>query len=386
MTNAGFYSALAARSLPIAQLMRGEYFCELPPDWHIVIADIRNSTAAVRGGAQNDVNLVAAGSLIAGLNIARARNIEVPFFFGGDGGTFIVPEEMLGELMAALRVHAENSERNFGMSLHLGAVPVRSVYEGGHLLKLNKTRLGRGFSKAVIIGDGLLWAERQVKGLSGQDDPVPDADLDMMGLECRWDRIAPPLSGQQVVCYLIEAVDPAQQLEVYREVLSKADAVFGTPELRNPLSTDRLRLLLSARKMRREMLARFGHWKLRYLVTELCRTAVARVLHGSKARLGGFSSAVYLKEVISNADTLTVDGRINTIITGTVEQCRRFLDYLDGAEAAGRLRYGYHINRESIMTCYIESRDQRHIHFVDGSDGGYTAAAGVLKGKRGDLQ
>ncbi len=33
------------------------------------------------------------------------------------------------------------------------------------------------------------------------------------------------------------------------------------------------------------------------------------------------------------------------------------------------------------MTCYIENRKSRHIHFVDGSDGGYTEAAKEFKMK-----
>jgi hypothetical protein len=286
-------------------------------------------------------------------------------------------------VLAALRQHNKKSERNYGITIHVGAVKVAKAYEAGHNIRLTKTRLGNGFDKAVIIGDGLLWAERQIKALREPDDAKDEAArLDMMGLECRWDKIPPPRAEQEVVCYLIEANDPAQQLPVYSAVLGQADAIFGAPELRNPLSADRLKLLLSARKMRKEMLARFGRWKLRYFVTELLRTAVARLVHGSKTRLGGYSSAVYLEEVIANADTLTIDGRINTIITSTEEQCRNFLDYLEGQEAAGRLRFGHHINRECIMTCYIQSRDRNHIHFVDGSDGGYTAAATVLKRKK----
>lgn len=34
------------------------------------------------------------------------------------------------------------------------------------------------------------------------------------------------------------------------------------------------------------------------------------------------------------------------------------------------------------MTCYIEDRKYKHIHFVDGADGGYTEAAKELKAKR----
>jgi hypothetical protein len=33
------------------------------------------------------------------------------------------------------------------------------------------------------------------------------------------------------------------------------------------------------------------------------------------------------------------------------------------------------------MTCYIENRNNKHIHFLDGSNGGYTEAAKELKPK-----
>ena len=72
---------------------------------------------------------------------------------------------------------------------------------------------------------------------------------------------------------------------------------------------------------------------------------------------------------------------LGTIISGAPAQRLRFLAYLDAQETAGMLVYGHHINRESVITCYVEARDIKHIHFVDGSDGGYTAAARELKGK-----
>jgi hypothetical protein len=383
MSTAHFYSDLKMSLMPCAALLHDVNFQSPPDDWHIIIADIENSTAAVQRGAHNDVNLVAAGCLTAVLNIARSEDIEVPFFFGGDGGTFIVPETMLGKALAALRRHNRNSENSFGLSLHLGAVDLAGMRQAGHYILLAKTRIGNGFSKAIVVGDGLMWAERKVKG----EDHEPEAETvatpmpDMMGLECRWDRIAPPKVENEIVCYLIEACRPEQQLEVYRDVLGRADSIFGTPELRNPLSRNRLRLLISAKKLRREMMARFGHWKWGYFIAQMLKTLTARVLMRSKRKFGSFDGGSYIEELITNADTLTIDGRINTIISATAEQRKEFLQYLDAQEAAGMLVYGHHINRESVMTCYIQSRDKAHVHFVDGSDGGYTAASRELKAK-----
>jgi len=44
--------------------------------------------------------------------------------------------------------------------------------------------------------------------------------------------------------------------------------------------------------------------------------------------------------------------------------------------------FGLHSSPESVITCYVRNRIEGHIHFVDGSSGGYTHAASMLKGKR----
>lgn len=384
MSSINFYRDLPATALPLAQLLQAENFHAVPPDWHVVVADVRGSTAAVAAGKHNDVNLVAAGALIAVLNAARAADVEVPFFFGGDGGTLLVPPVLLDAAMAALRAHALNVERNFGLSLHLGAVPVAEIMSAGHLPRLAKTQLPTGFAKAVLIGNGLLWAERVVKDADAKEEAKATEKLlaDLMGLECRWDRIKPPADGAEIVCYLIEALDPAQQINVFRDAIQQLDAIYGAPEKRNPLSLQRLKLLVSTRKMRIEMMARFGRWKWRYFAAEMLKTAAARVLLCTRTKLSDFDGATYLEEVVANADTLTLDGRINTIISGTAAQRQRFISYLDAEELAGRLLYGHHVATESVMTCYIQTRERDHIHFVDGSDGGYTAAAGELKRKK----
>lgn len=384
MSTEFFYQSLKPLKQSLADMLRDENFADLPADWHVVVADIKNSSAAVQNGAHNDVNLVAVGSLIAGLNIAKKAGIEIPFFFGGDGGVLLVPQNILHAVLKALNVHNINTQKNFGLSLHIGSVPMYAILEAGHTIRIAKNRLGKKLSKAVLVGDGLLWAERQVKSLLGDkytDETTDETMLDMTGLECRWDRIKPPQKTAEVVCYIIEAKDPAEQLPVYNKVLHKTDEIFGTTEVRNPLSIDRMRLLLSARNIRKEMLAKFGKMRKQYLTTEFLKTVIGRILFRYKLNLADMRATEYLNQVIANADTLTVDGRINTIISGTADKHQQFQDYLNILEQQGELVFGYHRNQESIMTCYIEARDEKHIHFVDGSEGGYTAAATILKQK-----
>jgi hypothetical protein len=81
-------------------------------------------------------------------------------------------------------------------------------------------------------------------------------------------------------------------------------------------------------------------------------------------------------------DTLTIDGRINTVISGTPQQRKLLSSYLDHLEEKGKIKYGLHVSEQSVMSCYV--RDMKkgdHIHFVDGAGGGYTKAANQLKNK-----
>ncbi|HEX5098789.1 MAG TPA: DUF3095 family protein, partial [Polyangiaceae bacterium] len=52
---------------------------------------------------------------------------------------------------------------------------------------------------------------------------------------------------------------------------------------------------------------------------------------------------------------------------------------LERARAAGHLVYGIHRAPSALITCYLRSYSGDHVHFVDGSDGGYALAARQLK-------
>jgi hypothetical protein len=44
-----------------------------------------------------------------------------------------------------------------------------------------------------------------------------------------------------------------------------------------------------------------------------------------------------------------------------------------------------HKSREALMTCIVQSYNGNHLHFVDGSDGGYALAARELKRRLSDI-
>ena len=378
MASQHFYSNLPIHNLSLSTLLADETcFVDVPTDWHVIITDIKGSTRAYENGMHEEVNLIATGSIICTLNLAQKAGIQIPFFFGGDGATMLVPPELLTPTLAALTTHRENTIQNFDLDLRVGSVPVSSLLASSHTLSLSRLYLSELFSIPVFLGDGLTEAERLIKALS--ESPTPDQQnnaLDLTGMECRWDRIKPETTQHEVVCLLVSAIDAQAQGPVFKRVFDEIERIYGPYDKRNPVSIPKLTLNTSFKKLALETQTRLGHSNL----FETTRSWLLTT-YGKWFYLKQQSGKNYIQELVQLTDTLVIDGRINTIISGTRDQRKQLQSFLDSQEQENEIRYGIHISNESIMSCYVQDHKSKHIHFVDGSDGGYTMAARMLKGK-----
>ncbi|RZJ70593.1 DUF3095 family protein [Flavobacterium sp.] len=373
-----FYSQLKAHEMALAKLLASpDKFSNVPQDWTIVITDIQNSTEAVFGGRHETVNLLATGSIVAVLNIAFKHKILLPFFFGGDGATFLIPPNLLDDALLALYQFRKNTFENFGLNLRVGKVQVSEVFAHGSQLKIAKHYNSAVFSIPIILGDGLIFAEKIIKG---KDYPTEDftgaADnLDLSGMQCRWDRISPPEDKEEIVTLLVLASDNSRQPQVFSSVLDKVETLYGSLKKRQPISVNKLRQKTTFGRLGNEMRVQIGKIKL----LELLRQKLISLY--SYVYLRTFKGQKYLERLVEMSDTLVLDGKINTVISGQKIQREKLQDFLDELESDKEILYGIHISNASIMSCYVRDLDDGHIHFVDGSDGGYTQAARMLKAK-----
>lgn len=373
-----FYSALPSHRIPLPALLADEnLFDAIPDDWHVIITDIKGSTQSVMGGRHQDVNLIATGSIVTVLNIAYSMDITVPFFFGGDGATFIVPPILIDRLMQALALYRSNTAVNFKLELRTGTVPVADIYAKGYSIKITKFSSSKNFIVPIVLGSGLDYAEKIIKGedylLSGHTPQTEE--LDLTGMQCRWDTIPPPKDKEEIVTLLIIAQNVEKQAQVYGKVLQKMDELYGPQDMRQPISVARLKLKTTFSRLGTEMRVQLG--KIKWF--ELFRNWV--VTFSWYIYFSTNKGRTYLKSLVDMSDTLVIDGKINTVITGTIAQRTSLQKLLDEMEAGGEIIYGLHISSASVMSCYVRNLEDEHIHFVDGSDGGYTQAAKMLKGK-----
>jgi len=371
-----FYSHLPVNRIPLSDLLTEDHlFYPIPADWHVIITDIKGSTSAVQSGQHQTVNLVATGSIVAVLNISFKANTSIPFFFGGDGATFIVPPAVRESAMRALQLYKQHTIDNFNLALRVGCIPVKDIYAAGHELKVTKFNSSGNFSIPIILGDGLSYAEGLIKGPGylHTDQAQQTEDLDLTGMQCRWDRIKPPENKQEVVTLIVRAARNINQAAAYRDVILYIDEIYGSPEKRQPISVARLRLKASFTRLGLEIRARFGKMKLLSLFQTWFSTSLGYLYFQTKP------GKTYLSRLVEMSDTLVIDGKINTVISGTEAQRLQLEAALNTLEQAGRIRFGFYVSRESIMSCYVRDMKDEHIHFVDGAEGGYTKAAGILK-------
>lgn len=374
-----FYESLPVHQGTIGAILNREHlFCAVPKGWKIVLTDIRGSTVALAAGMHKAVNLIATGSIVCVLNIAHKHRIMIPFFFGGDGATFLVPGSLVEEVLETLWVYRNQIANNFALTLRVGSVSVAEVYASGQKLKIAKFSSSTSFIIPMIIGNGLNFAEQLIKG-AHPIDFVKDSgqfEVDLSGLQCRWDQIPPPVDDNEIVTLLVSAIQLNDQGPAFSKVLTELDNIYGIPQKRQPISESKLRVNSTIRDVGMAMLVRAGTQKWYEVLKEWLSVAYGYLYFRTR------NGKAYLTTLVEMSDTLVLDGRINTVISGNAAQRKRLLSALQYLEKSGEILYGIHVSHASVMSCYVPDHMDGHIHFVDGSGGGYTQASRMLKAKQ----
>ena len=377
-----FYRDLPVRGGTLSEL----YDCEgnfqpVPDDWHLVLVDIQQSTLAVDRGLHYEVNLAATGSIITVHKILRRHHahLDIPYFFGGDGASFLLPDSVYVLAQQALETYRHHVKRSSGLVLRVGSVPVHEVYETGNSIRMARFQFSDKLVLPVVLGMGIKRAEKRIKDTFveyPQTGPTAEAP-DLTGMECRWDEIRPPESEGRIVCLLVECSDESRQGMVYHRIAKKMTELFGTHLERRPISKPRLRLTTSLQSIRREMMHRLGRSSRKYLLRHWVFT-----LFGSLYFKFSEEGRAYFDSIPDLSHTVMLDGSFNTVFSGKPDQIELFTEFLNELERTESLQYGLHITYGSIMCCYVEDRKEQHQHFVDGTEGGYTSAAKIYKEKR----
>lgn len=381
MNDLKFYARLKSSNESLIELLASESsFSNVPSNWQVVVVDIQNSTHAVKEGKHHQINLTATGAIISVLNTIRkeGKNVEIPYFFGGDGSTFIVPKALLSKVTSVLENYRLHIKRKTKLILRVGYISVEELIDQKTTIKIAKHRLTEQLTIPIVLGNGLKKAEEIIKANFVENNATSFKKdlLNLEGMECRWKEINPSQTKNKVICLLLDATDEAIQIEVYSEVLSKIDSLFGTFKNRQPIKSQNLKLNYSIYNIWEEMKISLVNKSWMYLFknwfSTLIGTLYLRITSTGKQ---------YLQQISQLSHTFMLDGKVNTIFTGEQSKIDAFLEYLNQLEKEKKIIFGIHITHASVMSCYVLDRKTKHSHFVDGTEGGYTSAAKMFKMK-----
>jgi len=358
-------------------------YVRLPDDWTIGVSDIVQSTKAIRESRYRAVNMAGAAVIAATKNALDGR--DFPYVFGGDGATFAVPPRDLEAARAALAATATWVKNEIGLAMRVALVPVASIRAHGFDVRVARFAPSPNVSYAMFSGGGLRWADAAMKrGEFAVGPGPPDARPNLAGLSCRFAEI-PATRG--LVLSLLAVPATGASPEAFRIVIEEIIAlVEHSPGGSTPIPTAGPTLSwppagagLEARTVRRRGVPLFVQkavvlaWNFIYFV--IMRYGI---------RVGNFVPAVYLRQVIENADYRKFDDGLRMVIDCRPDLADAIEARLVAAAEAGVVCYGLHRQDAALMTCFAPSLvEPNHVHFIDGARGGYSSAAMALKAMLG---
>ena len=365
------------------ELTNDQFYTEVPKDWLVVIADIKGSTKAISEGRYKEVNFVGAASVICLQN--TLSDPDFPFVFGGDGATFLLPVSETELAKTELKKMMAFAKSEFQMELRVGMVPIQTLHALGKTLFVAKYELSPGNCLAQFMGSGLVEAEDLVKSsnsraeilaTTGQEDS-PNLD----GLSCRLKPIS-AVNGR-IVSVLLKPIGATKEEQVHalRDFFEFKRQLLSTSQSDNPVQKESLKWPLFSRSFFLE-LKTMKHRVPSFLqkILALMNFLISNTLLKYKLNAGRFSAEKYRDELISNTDYQKFDEMLRMVMDCRQDQLESLVAKLESMRTSGQILFGIHTSNSALMTCMVKSAvDNQHIHFVDGSDGGYAMAAVQLK-------
>ena len=373
------------RNLPeihtFSEIVELDHYSPLPDDWLVVATDIRGSTQAIEAGQYKSVNMAGACAIAAICN--DFPDLEIPFVFGGDGATLAIPDVGRDHIMGLLKFCKEATESVFGLELAAGCRTMGELRENGKEIKIGKFRLSEHVQQAIFWGSGVDYIEEVIKLPENNLDNFSMVEADFTGLECRWNEI--PSEKDEILSIIIKSVieDEHQRSRFYKDCFKKIENIYGSADQYAPVKEDKMSLASNPKKLTSEILIRSYPStflkKVTYFMKLMYMQLAGFYLMKNKIETKNTNWGDYKPDFVRNADFRKFSDGLKLVVSGTVEQRFELRTYLEEHNKRGDLVFGTHSSPASMTTCFVTDYQGQHIHFIDGTEGGYAAASVELK-------
>ncbi|MGI9318679.1 MAG: DUF3095 family protein, partial [bacterium] len=213
----------------------------------------------------------------------------------------------------------------------------------------------------------------------------PGGPPNMEGLSCRWE----PLTSRHgsMLCILVSSrsSELKAQSNILNHVIETVTGIVGgNLKSCSPVSESNMKFRWPPRGLTMEAKVTRGHKSLvlRYLEI-IVSSFIQLILERFNMRGGNYDAPVYRKELRANSDYCRLDDSLRMILDCTETQINQIEHVLASLHAEDKIDYGCFQTQEALMTCLVDDLGaHRHLHFIDGSNGGFWSAAKDLKNRR----
>jgi hypothetical protein len=361
------------------KLMDAAMYVPLPDDWSVGIADVVQSTKAIAEQRYKAVNMAGAAVIAAVTNALGDR--EFPFVFGGDGASFAVGPDDHEKARAALAATAAWTDSELGLTMRVALVPVGEIRTAGFDVRVARYAPSANVSYAMFSGGGLAWTDGAVKRGDFAVAPAPPGSgpgswPDLTGLSCRFQEFR---ATRGLILSVLILPAPGADAGAFRDLIESIVAlVEQSPNAGRPVPDGGPQMRWPPQGVALEARAIEGGSRAGVLAKTLAKTLLYFLIMRCGIRIGRFVPATYLREVVENSDFRKYDDGLRMILDCTPSLASELDRKL--AAAKGIAVYGLHRQNAAMMTCFAPSPTRSdHVHFIDGAQGGYAAAASAMK-------
>lgn len=353
------------------------YFLKAPPDWHLIIADIKGSTKAIEEQRYRDVNLLGVATITTICNALKSS--DIPYIFGGDGASALVPDQKVEACLKALDLLVTMAEREFSLDLRVGSIKLAKLYEEQCFVEVAKFEVGPQKYIAFFQGKGLEVFEQRLKSdpnYTRKKISTP-AKPDLRGLSCRWQPISPK-NGKVLSIIIKSREEPPFPL--FKELLGQMEGIFERGiDHANPTHPESMEYRHLMENIRRERKLIGSFWQVQGFL-RLLEIIYCHFVFRLKWPALIFNRKSYQASMRYYTDFCKMDDSIRFVLDCSKEQKNGLLAILKEFYEQDRIYFGVHESDTALLTCFVQGIEEGgHVHFIDGSQGGYALAARQLK-------
>lgn len=375
-----FYEKLSAFS-DFNEVTESRYFTEVPDEWHVVMTDVSDSSEAIKNGKYRDVNILGAASISV---IKDEIEMDFPYAFGGDGATLLLPKKVLKKSLILLQQLSKIAKEQFNLHLRVGSVPIEQIRKIGATVKVAKHQIKPGKAAAVFIGGGIRKAEEMIKADHSRIEvkEIIGDSISLNSLSCRWQEVP---NKRGCVLSLLITTSNEYDFHLYNEILKDLNKITTDLSNYNPVSLEKLRYKSVKECIQTEKRLHSSMFSISFL-RRFFEILICVGVFKYKIPPLFFDANRYVKSMRTHADFRKFDDMLRMVIDCSTEEAEQIEHLLKVRHQANQIYYGLNRSESSIMTCYVQGVDHgEHIHFIDGSSGGYSKAAKQMKSQIGEV-